>query len=351
MDKTGAFDFPERISAGRVIGKAGPVELPSAEYEFISYTEELSARENLLEGKLSLYFVIPAGYMETGEIRTYSMERGFQEPMNLIEGVLIENLLKEKVGEETLERVKHPARMKSFTLNREGEIAEKSIFSFLAPFAFAFILVMSIFISSNFLLQGIVEEKEGRIIEVLLSSISSEGLMIGKIFGLGAVGLTQLSVWMVAGIFPASFMLTALSPSLQTVVVSFVYFILGFLLYASMMAGIGGISTSLKEGQQLAAVFSMMAAVPLIFIQAMIGNPEELLAKVLFYFPFTSPVAAMGRGATMEVPVGEILLSIGVLAISTALAIKISARLFRLGVLMYGKRPSLREIARYFRAG
>ena len=350
IDETGAFEFPRSISPMDEIEKIGPVKLPSIKYEFIPYADEESARHDLIEGRLTAYFIIPGDYLETGEIKVYSMKRGFQDaPKRVIREILIENLLKGKVDERLIERVKEPANIKAYTLNEKGEVVEKGILSFLVPFAFAFILIMSIFMSSGFLFQGVVEEKETRVIEVLLSSVSPEELMIGKVLGLGAVGLAQISAWMIIAVLPASFMFAALVLSFTTVVLALAYFLLGFLLYACLMAGIGAISTSLREGQQLAGAVSLLAALPLMFGQLIFQNPNSMPARLLSYFPFTSPVAMMGRIAMTEVPLTEILLSLGILAASALLTIKISAKVFRMGILMYGKRPAFREIWRYLR--
>ncbi len=345
---TGSFEFPQKFSPAG--GNMANSEIPVPRYEFLPYKDEDAARRDLIAGKLTSYIVIPADYMDTGEIRMYSMKKGFvNAPREAIEDILIENLLRGKVDEKLIHRVKEPAKIKAYTLNKKGEVVEKGFFSFLLPFVFAIILIMAIFMSSGFLLQGIVEEKESRIIEVLLSSASAEELMAGKILGLGAVGLTQVCIWILIGVLPASFMVAALVVSPATLVLSLAYFLLGYMLFSCLLAGIGAISTSLREGQQLAAAVSLLAAFPLMFGAIIFENPESTLARAFSYFPFTSPVTMMSRIAVTPVPLTEIALSLGILAASALLMLKISTKLFRMGILTYGRRPGLREVWRWLR--
>ncbi len=363
IDYTTSFDFPAIISPNKEkIEKIEKIDqyslmknvpedrtgLPT--YKFIRYDNEDTIRKDLVKEKISSYFIIPEDYLETGEIRFYSIGMGFPGASNgMITDVLIGNLLNGKVDEKILERVKDPVNIIPVRLNKKGEVVEKGVLSFLIPIVFAFILIMAIFMSSGFLLQGIVEEKESRIIEVLLSSVSPQELMTGKILGLGAVGMTQVLVWLVIGIMPASFILATLSVPLSTVVLVFVYFIFGYLLYASIILGIGAITSSLHEGQQLTAILSLITTTPLILSPILFENPDSTFARALSYFPLTSPIAMMVRTTVEDIPLLEVILSLVILVASTYLTIKVSTKVFHMGLLMYGKRPAFKEIVRYLR--
>jgi ABC-2 type transport system permease protein len=128
-----------------------------------------------------------------------------------------------------------------------------------------------------------------------------------------------------------------------------IYFLLGFLFFASMMAGIGAITGSLQESQQVAGIFTFAAAFPLVFMQLILTNPDSPAAVFLSLFPFTSPVTMLSRIAASEVPFYQITASLFILFVSIHVVIIISSRLFRIYLLMYGKRPEVKEILKSIR--
>ncbi|MFQ6063318.1 MAG: ABC transporter permease, partial [Methanosarcinales archaeon] len=260
--------------------------------------------------------------------------------------IFIDNLLRGKIDEQLLQRVKDPINLRQYTLNKEGKIQKKSFADMVIPFAFAFILMITIFTSSGYLLQGIVEEKENRIIEILLSSVTPRELLAGKIIGLGSAGLVQITFWLTAGSMGSIFVLPVfITPSI--IAIALIYFALGFLFYASLMAGVGAISNSMREGQQLASIFSITSIIPLVLMNYLIEKPDSTIAIALSIIPFTAPITSMIRVAVTQVPLYQLAISIVILAISTYFVILLSAKVFRMGLLMYGKRPTIREILRY----
>jgi ABC-2 type transport system permease protein len=223
------------------------------------------------------------------------------------------------------------------------------------PYVFSILFVITIFTTSGFLLQGVSEEKEGRVIEILLSSISSTQLLAGKILGLGALGLIQVSVWLGAGAAllgaaMALFTLTdVISLSLGTVALGMVYFVLGYLLFATLMAVAGSMGTTQRESQQIAGIFSMTAAVPWMTFGVVFTNPHSPIAVVLSYVPLTSPVMMLIRLGMSQVPVSQIAISLAFLVLGIIFSLWAGAKVFRTGLLMYGKRPNLKDLARAFR--
>jgi len=313
-------------------------------------------KKALFEGEITHFFVVPPDYLSTGEINIYSTKKitstvsGGVE--NQIKGFLLENLLSGE-SEELVERVKQPMKSEYFNLNKDKEEKE-GIGAFLFPFGFAMLFVLSIFTSSGYLLQGIVEEKENRIIEILLSSVSHRDLLSGKILGLGAVGLAQLLIWLTGALLILSSapvvaigILGNLQISTLLGVLAPIYFLLGYLVFASIMAGVGAVSTTLREGQQLAGVFSMSGVIPLFFLQFIIMSPNAIFARLLSYFPLTSPLTMILRLSITEVPVYDIVISLMILIISTIGVIELSSRVFRAGLLMYGKKPTIKELIKY----
>jgi ABC-2 type transport system permease protein len=201
----------------------------------------------------------------------------------------------------------------------------------------------------------VAEEKEGRIIEILLSSIGPTQLLTGKILGLGALGLIQVLVWVgaaavllgtAASIFAAEGLI---SISLGTVALGLLYFVLGYLLFATLMAVAGSMGTTMRESQQIASIFSLAAAIPWMLMGVIFANPNAALAVALSYFPLTAPVMMLIRLGFGQVPTHQIIISLALLAATLVLSLWAGAKTFRVGLLMYGKRPSLTDLARAFK--
>ena len=271
-----------------------------------------------------------------------------------LSNIVITSLLKDKVDESVLNRVKDPVNLRLYNVGEHGESSEQGIAEILTnlglPILTAFLLFFSIFSASSYLLRGVAEEKENRIIEILLSSTTPSELLTGKILGLGAVGLLQIVVWLAVITLGSGYVLPIrIEPML--LFLALIYFLLGFLFFASMMAGIGAVTSSLQESQQVAGIFTFAAVFPLVFMQLILTNPDSPLSVFLSLFPLTSPVAMLARIGATDVPVYQIFASIFILFVSIHGVILFSSRLFRAYLLMYGKRPGLTEILKSIKAG
>ncbi|WP_292391927.1 ABC transporter permease [Methanosarcina sp. UBA5] len=348
IDMTGSFGFPESIqSEGLSLGSSGA---KTSVTEFVMYREISDAKQALQAGQISSYLVIHEDFLNTGTIELYSLEKASVSNFELsskLSDIVITSLLKDKVDEPTLNRVRDPVNIKFYNVGESGESSERGIADIFASFGLplltAFLLLFSIFSSSGFLLRGVAEEKENRIIEILLSSVTPSEILTGKILGLGAVGLLQIGIWLAAVVFGSGYALPIqIEP--DTLLFAFIYFVLGFLFFASIMAGIGAVTGSLQESQQVAGIFTFAAALPLIFMQLILTNPGSPFSVFLSLFPLTSPVAMLTRMGATTVPISQILASIFILLISVHVVILLSSRLFRTYLLMYGKRPKVKEI-------
>lgn len=354
IDMTGSFDFPESLTNEGF--SVGPMEAKTSTIEFVRYEDSSEAREDMQSGKISSYLIVPADYIKTGVIELYSSEKGASAPgfeMSAeLSNIAIDSLLKDRVDEAVLQRVKNPINLKLYDVGDNGESSEQGIAEILTdfglPFVTAFLLFFSIFSSSGYLLRGVAEEKENRIMEVLLSSTTPLELLTGKIMGLGAVGLLQIIVWLSVIILGGGY---ALSINVEPIllILAFIYFLLGFLFFASMMAGIGAVTGSLQESQQVAGIFTFAAAFPLVFMQFILTKPDSPLAVFLSLFPFTSSVTMLSRIVISEVPFYQVAASLLILFVSIHAVIIISSRLFRVYLLMYGKRPGVKEIIKSIR--
>ena len=367
IDRSNSFEFPDEITVrGSMIfsngipGVTNNQELDGTNNEkypiikFTQYSDVAEAKQDLGSGTLSGYLVIPEDYIKTGIIESYVMGKGTDIPNKELSELMVNNLLRDKVDEETLQRVKDPITFKQFSVETTGEVSEKGLSDLLEDFALPYmtgiLLLISIFTSSGYLLQSVAEEKESRIIEILLSSVTPIEMLTGKIVGLGSVGLLQIAIWLSVG-FAGLIYVFAISINPFLLVLSLAYFILGFLLFASMMGAVGAISGSMRESQQLIPIFTFPAIAPILFMQALITEPEGTLSMFFSMFPLTSPVAMLIRMGVSDVPAYQIAVSLLILMVSVYFVIIASARLFRVGLLMYGKRPAIGEIIRYMKTG
>jgi ABC-2 type transport system permease protein len=327
---------------------------------FIPYPGEEQARDALLAKKIKEYFVIPTDYLSTGLVTRYTTSREVApstKTTSQITNFLLSNLLAGEVSPQVLDRVKTPLLLASVRLSETGEIAPSQdiVSAYVVPIVFATLFIISIIFSSSFLFQSVTEEKENRVIEILLSSVSSGQLMVGKVLGLGTAGLIQVAVWFITfvifsrvapGIMPA---LGALSVPASLIGWGLLYFILGYLLLAALFAGVGSIGATAREGQGWSIIFTLPAISPIWFNYFLINNPEGAVSRALTFFPLTSPVATMMRLASHAIYAWEIALSLIILVGSIALTMWVAAKVFRAFLLMYGKRPALGEIVRYVR--
>ena len=212
-----------------------------------------------------------------------------------------------------------------------------------------FLLTMSIFMSSGYLLQGIAEEKQNRVIEILLSSVTPTQLLMGKMLGLGGAGLLQVAFYVVLLFLPASLILAILTVSIGQILLSLVYVALGYFLFASLMAATGLLGSTSQESQQLSIVWTMTSMIPMFLVASLMQQPHSWLARSLSFFPLTAPVTMLLRLSTGEVPATDVLISTAVLILGIVLAVKGASRLIRTASLMYGKRPRLGEIYRWLK--
>lgn len=243
----------------------------------------------------------------------------------------------------------------------EEDVSAEDMLRQWAPVVFVYLLFLAIMTISQMLLSNTIEEKSNKLMEVLLSSISPLQLMIGKILGIAATGLTMILTWVgcligAALLVPSLFSGTQLSIDFSFLISdpvflgSFVvYFILGYLLYASILVAIGSVCNTLKEAQNLQSPIIILLMVPLFVMIPIAEDPNGVLAKSLSYFPPATPFVMMNRAAG-ELAWWEYALSTGVLLVAVALTMWAAAKVFRVGVLMTGKAPSIKEMIRWIRA-
>lgn len=235
--------------------------------------------------------------------------------------------------------------------------------STLFGFGVAFLLYMSIILYGQNVLRGVLEEKTTRVAEVVVSSVSPDILLAGKVIGVGAVGLTQMLVWVTSGIvfweqrakvfsmLGVQNMPQIAFPTIDTLVLValLLFFILGYTFYASLFAAVGAMVGTQEEAQQASQPVLMLLIFSIIFVQPVMTNPTGAMALTLSWLPFSAPIIMPMRMTATPVPPLEIVGSLLGLAVACGVVVWLAARIYRVGLLMYGKRPSLRELARWVR--
>jgi ABC-2 type transport system permease protein len=325
---------------------------------FRKFESEKEAKEALMAKAIGSYLIVPKDYLETGEVRVAVTRRptvmtARQPP--LPEGVhdwfvnsVLKNLDAKRIG-----RAKRPFTPRMEFLDETGlpsqEDPRETEQRAMAAYAFFVLLLTSIFTSSAYLLQGMAEEKENRVLEMVLSSVKPHELMMGKLMGLGAAGLLQMTIWVSMSLITVLYFAVQFVVSPAAFAFCFVYFLLGYILYGSLMLGFGALGTNLRESQQMASIWSFLGASPALIAIALFEAPQGTIARVFSYIPFTAPTTMMFRYVVdpKGTPIYDIVASMALLVGSTWLAIRVSARLYRAGLLLYGKRPGVREIWRW----
>lgn len=324
------------------------------------YTDPALADSALRQRKISQMVVIPADYLSSGRIRRYARTSSlFSSADRRAVGTwLASNLVRGRVDSTVAARVAQPSeREVLYTLGKSGQYelkdSKRELVDFMLPFGFAMLLGLCIMIGGQYLLQGVAEEKESRILESLLCTVSAEELMAGKLFGLGAVGLLVVAIWAGTGmsVFGPALLMAGVHIPATLLAIALAYFLLGYLFFGSIMTGIGGITNNMREAQQFAVWFTFMNFAPFIMITFLLGRPNSPVAIGLSMFPPTAAGAMMLRltAPSSAVPDWQVATSLTLLAGAATLALLLAARIFRVGLLMYGKTPTLPEILRWAR--
>ena len=323
----------------------------------IAYPDETAALAAIASGEIGSYYLVPEDYLTTGQVTRYAEQVSFiANDMGLFQTFLKNALLAQETP-LVAARLQSPA----FIVERTPGSSEDETTTqqtggmdlFWLVYIFGMLMMLTTFLTAGQLTQSVINEKENRVMEIVLSSLKPLQLMVGKIAGQGLVGLLQMITWL-AAIFlviqladveiPMLRFLGAadLPPSL--IAAALFYFVLGFALFGAFAAAIGAISASMREGPQYAVLYSMPAAMSIIFLPSIAQAPNTTLALVLSFFPLTAPIAMIERMVVTAVPLWQIALSFGLLALSVAGGLWLAARLFRVNSLLSGQVPGRREL-------
>jgi ABC-2 type transport system permease protein len=322
----------------------------------VSYSSVEEAGNALARQEISEYIIIPSDYLSSGTIKRYTLEKEPQTPaatVAYIKSFLTGNLLKEKVPPNVITLVVSPLKMEVSQITEKGDIAleQNNIGNVIIPAVFSLLLSLALMFGATSLISGLGEEKENRLIEVLFSSVSVRQLLVGKTLALGIAGLLQVLVWLISAplilnLASSSFggFMSGIQLPANFLILGIIYFVLGYLLFAVLSISIGAISSNAREGSQLSMFYVMLGFVPLWFSSLLVAFPNSSIWVFLSIFPITAPVQTMLRLGVTDIPAWQILTSIGVLILSIIVGLFLSIKIFRMHMLMHGKRPGFAEI-------
>jgi ABC-2 type transport system permease protein len=283
----------------------------------------------------------------------------------LRQSVVTERLMRQGVDPAVVQEAQHGIDLRTVRVTKHGATGESGMVTFFLGYGVGIVLYMIILIYGINVMRSVLEEKQTRIIEVLVSSLRPFQLMLGKVIGVGGVGLFQFGIWgltgylvmhfrtQIFGLFHLSagqinaYPMPTIPGSLLAVIAA--YFILGYLLYSALFAVVGASVTADSEAQQAQQPVMMLLVFSLIVSFAALNDPGGQLAVVTSMIPFSSPIIMPVRVATSDVPTSQLALSLAISVVSSLLVVWVSARVYRIGILMYGKRPNMKELWRWAR--
>lgn len=327
--------------------KTIPADLASS---LVSFETEEDAKSSITKGEISAYYIIPVDFLKKGDI-TYV--RPDYNPMGgITQSGIINSLIAYNLVDGNVElsyRVQNPLNVKEIDLSNSVQREDSNMLTFFLPYAVTFLFYITILTSSSLLLNSISNEKQNRVLEILMTSVTPMQMLTGKIIALGLTGLLQTFIWSAAGLLLLRFSGKAFSLSsafqlpASILLWGVLFFLLGYAVYASLMAGIGALVSNLREASQLTTMVILPMIVPLMLISTLIQTPNSPLAVFLSIFPLTSPVSMMTRLAASNVPFWQTGLAVLLLLATAYLFVRASAGLFRAQNLLSGKTVNTRD--------
>lgn len=303
----------------------------------------------LLDDEFTGMFIMPSDLLTSRNFEYRGSNVGNEIEVrkigDVLEKLVIERALIERNIDPTLySEVGKELSLTTIKVTKSGEDKKSGFMEvFVAAYGSTLLLFLLVVITGQLLVRSLFEEKSNRIIEILLSSCSPMELMMGKLLGLSGLGLLQAGIWLGIGLgVGANFGIAAtLLPLLPFLLI---YMILGYLFYASILIGLGSLSTTEQEAQQITGYIAMLIMVPIVFLMPLMQNPNSDMVHTLSYIPFLTPSIMAMRLAVLQPAWWEILATMGVMIISITGLMYISSKIFRAAILSYGKRPTLPEI-------
>ena len=343
------------------LGRSGnwATEVPAAPGAIDSLTAQVRAK------RLDGFLIVTDAALDSGKVEyrganVFAGKGALQRPVG--EALTVVRLQRAGVDPRLVARASIPLRLETCKISRATTCGESAAQSFSLAYFMGIILYTAILLYGINVMSSVLEEKTTRIVEVLVSSLRPFQLLLGKVIGVGAVSIFQFLIWGVAG----RLLLARRAPLAAgeaadelfqmphvtgaTFAVFMAYFLGGFFLYSAMFAAVGAMSSTEQEARQAQQPVAWMLVLSFISMFAMLNDPGSTLAVTLSLIPFSSPVAMPVRWAAGNLPASELALSLAILVAGIIAVTWIAARIYRVGILMTGKRPNLKELVRWVRS-
>jgi len=320
-------------------------------------------KQRVQEHEFDGLLILPAGLPDEGQpeyvapnVAAFKLLTVLERSVNTV--VVNDRLTTAGLDPEQVDELTERIGLDAYKLGSRGEETRDEGQVFMLAYGFMLIIYMTVLMYGIYVMRGVLEEKQSHIVEVILSAVKPFELMLGKILGIGAVGLTQFLLWtvvVVALTAPGAATAVGLSgvelptvpPSLMVFFV--VYFVLGFLLYGTLYAGIGAAFDTEQEAQNFQGAVTIFLIIPMVLMIQIINQPDGTLSVVLSLIPFFTPMLMFLRMTLTQVPLVEMLASVVLMILSIAGAAWVVGKIYRVGILMHGSKPKLRDLWRWVR--
>lgn len=329
------------------------------EYSLQQFADESSARAALDEGKITAYFVLSQddegmikGVYKALKLSDSEMFRSFEQVLNQIQFSSVSG----KIGltEEQATKLFQTVTLERVALAENAKSAEEIVQSVVLVYILLFAIYMAVVMFGNMIAMEVAKEKSSRIMEILISSVHPIIQLFGKILGTAFLGLFQMAIFITAGFVAMQFgsktvdlgglVVDFSNIPISTIVYAVVFFILGYLLYATIAAMLGSIVSRIEELQQILTPMTLLIVAGFMLAMFGLSTPDAMHIKVTSFIPFFTPMIMFLRIGTSDPAVWEIFLSIGLLIATIIFFAILAAKVYRGGVLMYGKSASLKDL-------
>ncbi|MFZ3150452.1 MAG: ABC transporter permease [Anaerolineaceae bacterium] len=317
----------------------------------IPYKDEASAKQSAEADEIQAYFVIPEQYTSTYRIDYYFNESISDTIRNEITALISENLMAAE-NLPNFDRLEADNTIILKSLDGSETAQQNDWSKIVIPLIIGVLFFMIVIFSGNYLLQAVVEEKENRTIEIMITSVSPTQLMAGKIISNISVGLTQLLAWIVLAAIVLLFFgnriafLQGIEISWSFLLTCLLLMLPAFVTTSALMATLGATVTDTQESQSVTGLVVIPTVLPYYFVTPIMMNPNGILARVLSYLPMSAPVAMSLRMAFTTVPTWEVIMVFGIIILFSILSVWLAGKAFRVGMLQYTKRIPLKRLFR-----
>ncbi|MBN1153450.1 ABC transporter permease [candidate division KSB1 bacterium] len=354
--------FSDTLQSGETMFQFNRIDVDTSRLDSIRAVLSSDVNRNTIDG----YLLIPPDVYDQKEFEYYAKNIDFDLKyrfQNTVSKIIIDKRIqRSNLDADVIHTLTQRTNLKTFKITSSGKEEEEVGLSYALTFVMMMFLYMALIMYGMFVMRSVYEEKTSRVAEILVSSCKPFQLMAGKVFGVGAVGLTQYLIWTIAAGLLTVFSTNLVQAftngnagfSIPTIPISvlvyfIIYFVLGYLLYATLYATLGAMVTNDQDAQQFQFPITLLIIIGFFLSFYIIRNPNSQISVIISMIPFFAPLAMFTRISTLMPPFHEIMLSIALLLLTIILLIWIGGKIFRVGILMYGKRPTVPEILKWMR--